>query len=85
MNVDIFNDGKLQFDKPKADPKPEGVYVGRNHKYLSYGQTGIGLYNSKWELEFFPDGEEHGVKFIIDKKDLWYTDETREFNINPYA
>ena len=76
-NVDIFSDGKLQFDKPKAEPKPYGVYLGRKHKYLSRGQTGMALWNSKWQLEFFPDGEEHGVKFRINKKDFWFVDRKR--------
>ena len=60
-NVDIFSDGKLKFDHVKADPQPFGVYIGRNHKYLGYGQTGYALWDNKWNLQFYPDGEEQNV------------------------
>lgn len=73
-NVDIFSDGKIQFDKPKDDPNPYGVYIGKKHKYLGYGQTGVALWNSKWQLEFFPDGEDYDVKFIINRKHFWFVD-----------
>jgi hypothetical protein len=76
-NVDIFSDGKLQFDKPKADPKPDGVYIGRKHKHLGYGQTGYALWDSKWNLQFYPDGEQKNVCFKINKKDFWWTDKKR--------
>ena len=62
-NVDIFSDGKLKFDHVKADPQSFGVYIGRNHKYLGYGQTGYALWDNKWNLQFYPDGEEQNMCF----------------------
>lgn len=73
-NVDIFTDGKLQFDKPKPYPKPFGVYIGRNHESVGYGQTGMALYDDKWRLQFYPDGEGKTVYYIIEKEDFWFTD-----------
>lgn len=73
-NVDIFSDGKLKFDHVKADPQPFGVYIGRNHKYLGYGQTGYALWDNKWNLQFYPDGEEQNVCFKINKKHFWWID-----------
>jgi len=60
------------FEKLKEDPKPDAVFVGRNHKHINYGQTGYALWNFKWELEFFPDGEVVNVGYIVSKDDVWY-------------
>jgi len=72
---DLFNDAELHtLVKLKKDPQPDGVYIGKTHDHLGYGQTGYALWNDKWELEFFPDGEDQGVTFIIDKNDFWFLD-----------
>lgn len=73
-NVDIFSDGKLKLQDVKADPEPFGVYIGKKHKYLGYGQTGYALWDNKWHLQFYPDGEDQNVCFKIAKKHFWWTD-----------
>ena len=57
---DLFDDAKMHtLVKLKDDIDPTAVYIGRKHPVLSYGQTGILLFDGDNDPTFLPDNDDN--------------------------